>query len=327
MGPCLISFLLWGLFHTSAGICCRWRFWENQPDWLARWRRQGLLTPLKLWTAPQCWGWWVVKWWVVGGCHLFMWSEVTFVGNLLQRKIAPAAITRIVRVQNILPVLEDPGRWGQPWRLVLSQKEENLLILEKAPIAKLNFLSVKFYHEFILLLVALQGVLIAVARSEKVLLNTPFLSIRVNLDQFDRKIKFAVTVDRTEPCKTFALYFMLKLIHLVCVVWSLKLYSALVKGKNVLRLTVQYWLNGSLRIKATTNSWSSFTHWHEACYATTSHNWASPITHTLLHVEWHGQYIVMDQQCNGGLGNMKTGTKYHGHIPSITPKWIWKLHP
>ena len=101
---------------------------------------------------------------------------------------------------------------------MLSQKEENLLILEKAPSAKLNFLSVKFYHEFILLLVALQGVLIAVARSEKVLLNTPFLSIRVNLDQFDRKIKFAVTVDRTEPCKTFPLYSMLKLIHLVCVV-------------------------------------------------------------------------------------------------------------
>ena len=62
----------------------------------------------------------MVKWWWVGVIFLYGevggWvvlsfkSEVTFVGNLLQRKIAPAAITRIVRVQNILPVLEDPGR-------------------------------------------------------------------------------------------------------------------------------------------------------------------------------------------------------------------------
>ena len=56
---------------------------------------------------------------------------VTFVVNLLQRKIATAAIARMVIPQKIFPTVEDPGIWGQAWRLVLLQKAEKLSIVEK----------------------------------------------------------------------------------------------------------------------------------------------------------------------------------------------------
>ena len=37
---------------------------------------------------------------------------------------------RMVTAQKIFPLAEDPGIWGQPCRLVLSQKADNLLILK-----------------------------------------------------------------------------------------------------------------------------------------------------------------------------------------------------
>ena len=39
-------------------------------------------------------------------------------------------MARMVSAQKILPLAEDPGIWGQPCRLVLSQKADNLLILK-----------------------------------------------------------------------------------------------------------------------------------------------------------------------------------------------------
>ena len=39
-------------------------------------------------------------------------------------------MARIVTAQKILDMVEDPGIWGQPCRLVLSQKAENMLILK-----------------------------------------------------------------------------------------------------------------------------------------------------------------------------------------------------
>ena len=39
-------------------------------------------------------------------------------------------MARMVAPQKILPMNVEPGIWGQPCRLVLSQKAENLLILK-----------------------------------------------------------------------------------------------------------------------------------------------------------------------------------------------------
>ena len=58
---------------------------------------------------------------------------VTFDENLLQRKMASAAMVRMASAQKIFPVVEERGICGQPCRLVLSQKADNLLILETQP--------------------------------------------------------------------------------------------------------------------------------------------------------------------------------------------------
>ena len=55
---------------------------------------------------------------------------VTFEENLLQRKIASEAVVRMANNQKIFTVVEEPGIWGQPCRLVLSQKADNLFILK-----------------------------------------------------------------------------------------------------------------------------------------------------------------------------------------------------
>ena len=49
---------------------------------------------------------------------------VTFEENLLQRKIASEAVVRMASK------VEEPGIWGQPCRLVLSQKADNPFILK-----------------------------------------------------------------------------------------------------------------------------------------------------------------------------------------------------
>ena len=56
---------------------------------------------------------------------------VTFGEDLRQRLIARTAMVRMESDQKILTGVDEPGMCGQPWRLVLPQKAENVLILKK----------------------------------------------------------------------------------------------------------------------------------------------------------------------------------------------------
>ena len=57
---------------------------------------------------------------------------------LVQRQTASPPMARMVTAQKILDMAEDPGIWGQPCRLVLSQKAENLLILKSLDAESFN---------------------------------------------------------------------------------------------------------------------------------------------------------------------------------------------
>ena len=58
-----------------------------------------------------------------------MFIKLLLLKNLVQRWTANPPMERMVAAQKIFSMGEDPGMWGQPWRLVLSQKAEKMLMI------------------------------------------------------------------------------------------------------------------------------------------------------------------------------------------------------
>ena len=79
-----------------------------------------------------------------------MWLlECYFLQHLLQRCTANPPMARMVVTQKIFPMDVDPGIWGQPCRLVLSQKAENMLILKRLEAGRFSAVFMSYFRVWV----------------------------------------------------------------------------------------------------------------------------------------------------------------------------------